>query len=114
MQLRLTGDMKGLPEKYKPPCTPLEPVDTGNVCHIKVSRANDPKPFSDAGNIRILSPHQTAPHTKLEKLLSPELTKLNLFNRDVQRHISCYEEIYFPKPILPNFIFIQQRLQDPK
>lgn len=105
MQLRLTGTMKGLPDEYKPPQNPLDFVETGKICHLKVSRANDPKRFLDAGEIRILSPQKTdLQPNKLEALLSTDLEQLNAFNREVCAHTGKHGEIRFPKPILPSHI----------
>jgi hypothetical protein len=101
MQLRLTGTMKGLPEEYKPPQNPLDFVETGKICHLKVSRANDPIRLLDAGDIRILSPKKEEDsQPQLEALLSADLEQLNAFNREVRTHTETYGEIHFDKPIL--------------
>jgi hypothetical protein len=104
MQLRLTGTMKGLPEEYKLPQNPLDFVETGKICHLKVSRANDQKRFLDAGELHILSPKEKDSQPKLEALLSDDLEQLNAFNREVRTHTETHGEIRFPKPILPSHI----------
>jgi len=49
---------------------PLDFVDTGKICHIKVSRENDPQRFIDAGSIHILAPEQEIPSRDLGTLRS--------------------------------------------
>ena len=91
VHFRLFGDMNELPAEYKPPANPLDFVDTGSVCHIKVSRRPRPrtdgtpeeKPFFDAGEIRIRFPgREDEPEIKLDALRSPAFEALNLFNKD--------------------------------
>ncbi|RLC07013.1 MAG: hypothetical protein DRI57_26375 [Deltaproteobacteria bacterium] len=88
VHFRLFGDMNELPAEYKPPASPLDFVDTGSVCHIKVSRrprtddTPDKKPFFDAGEIRICFPGRDDPEIKLKALRSPIFEALNNFNKD--------------------------------
>jgi len=94
VRFRLTGDMNELPPEYKPPTNPLDFVDTGSVCHIKVSRRPKPQekdprknePFLDAGEMRIRFPGREDPEISLKTLRSPAFEALNRFNRDVQRY----------------------------
>ncbi len=99
IQFRLTGTMKELPEAYKAPVNPLDFVDTGKVCHIKVSRDNDPQRFIDAGNIHILSPEpeQGTPSRDLRDLHSAAFRQTDEFNRDVEEYQAQHGEIHFDK-----------------
>lgn len=97
IQFRLTGDMQALPEAYQPPSNPLDFVDTGKVCHIKVSRDNDPQRFIDAGNIHILSPEQGTPSRDLSDLHSSAFAQMDEFNRDVEEYQAQHGEIHFDK-----------------
>jgi len=105
LQYRLTGNMKGLPEKYLPSSNPLDIIDTGKVCHIKVSRAPNPrfpesKKLLDAGEIYILSPEcPTNPKMDLKLLCNNEFKKINQFNGEVEKYVAKYQAITF-KPIL--------------
>ncbi len=96
IQFRLTGNMQALPEGYQPPSNPLDFVDTGKVCHIKVSRANDPQRFFDAGDIHILSP-QAQPSRELKDLRSQAFHHINQFNRDVNDYQTQHGAIDFDK-----------------
>ncbi len=58
VKFRLEGDMKDLPDKYKPPRNPLDLPDIGPVCHIKTSRQCGEKPLLEAGQITILYPEK--------------------------------------------------------
>lgn len=91
VHFRLFGDMNELPEEYKPRANPLDFIDTGSVCHIKVSRRPKPRtddasprtePFFDAGEIRIRFPGKEDPEIKLTALRSPIFEALNNFNKD--------------------------------
>ncbi len=92
IQFRLTGVMPGLPDAYNPPRNPLDVVDTGKVCHIKVSRANE-NPVFDAGAIHILTPGGVEADTKLDSLLSERFKQMNEFNRDVAEILAQKGEI---------------------
>ena len=104
IQFRLSGDMTGLPEAYKPSLNPLDLIDTGKVCHFKVSRSNDPSRALDAGELTLLSPSAAIERGKLKNLLaqlpSPELDKINEFNQAVAQPGAQP----FNKPILPPII----------
>lgn len=112
IQFRLTGDMRGLPETYRPSINPLNLIDTGKVCHFKVSRANDPSRALDAGELSLLSPPEHIERGKFNDLLaqlpSPELDKINEFNQAVVQKSGRL----FKKPILPPNIRSRLKLGD--
>lgn len=131
VRFRLTGDMNDLPRDYKPPTNPLDFVDTGSVCHIKVSRR--PKPgyekespqFLDAGEIRIRFPGREDPEISLKALRSPAFDALNRFNRDIQRYSEPSRSMKLRKRIsgtvrsatrftepYPNLLMIRNRVTD--
>ena len=100
IQSRLTGDMVDLPSEYKPPDNPLDFVDIGKVCHIKVSRDNDDKQHIDAGEIRILALEEE-PSTDLHLLLSKQFLCIDEFNQDVDKYIEHHGKITFDKGKIP-------------
>lgn len=106
LQYRLTGNMKELPEKYLPSSNPLDIIDTGKVCHIKVSRAPDPRfPEStklvDAAKIYILSPEHKTHQTDINLLLNKELTQIDQFNDEVEKYVAKHQTIEFNPIIKP-------------
>jgi hypothetical protein len=106
LQYRLTGNMKGLPEKYLPSSNPLDIIDTGKVCHIKVSRAPDPRfPEStklvDAAKIYIRMPEHKAHKTDINLLLGKELTQIDQFNDEVEKYVAKHQTIEFNPIIKP-------------
>ena len=102
IQFRLTGFMQELPDSYKPPVNPLDFMDTGKVCHIKVSRANDEKPFIDAGEIHLLTPGEKEPSRDLRTLLSDTFQRMDEFNRDVAECTAQQGEIADKKGKVPS------------
>jgi len=107
LQYRLKGDMKGLPEKYRPSNNPLDIVDTGKVCHIYVSRAPDPrfpqsKQLLNYGEYRILSPESLSDFTTdLKDLRIKDFTSIEQFNCDVDKYVEHNGRIKF-KSIFKN------------
>lgn len=108
LQYRLTGNMKGLPEKYLPSSNPLDIIDTGKVCHLKVSRAPDSRfPEStklvDAGKLYILSPEHKTHKTDIKLLLNKEFEQIEQFNQEVETYFKKYQKIEFPPIIKSEF-----------
>ncbi len=84
VQFKLTGDMKDLPERYKPQHGPLDISDTGPVFHIITSRLEG-KPLDTAGEIRILLPNSEQT-VELKDWQSIELEAINRFNQDSETY----------------------------
>ncbi len=97
IQFRLTGNMQALPAGYQPPTNPLDFVDTGKVCHIKVSRDNDPQCLIDAGSIHILTPEHPIPSRDLKDLHSESFSHIDQLNRDVSDYQAQNGDIDFEK-----------------
>ncbi len=89
--------MQALPEGYQPPSNPLDFVDTGQVCHIKVSRDNDSQRFLDAGSVHILTPEQSTPSRDLSDLHNEAFRKIDEFNQDVSAYQDQQGKIAFKK-----------------
>jgi hypothetical protein len=96
VQFKRTGNMKGLPEGYKPPHSPLDSPDMGAVCQVVTARKQNMDTQFTVGDIRVLLPNDQeidnledllAAETKLAaSQFSSELVALNQFNRDVEKH----------------------------
>jgi len=84
VKFKRTGEMKDLPEEYRPPHSPLDVPDTGPVCHVITARKNGTD-LPNIGEIKILLP-DTESKKSLNSLLSKELKALNQFNQDVEKY----------------------------
>jgi hypothetical protein len=84
VQFKLTGDMKDLPDEYKPQQGHLDIPDTGPVCYVKTGRKSGP-PADCVGEIQVLLPN-AEPQNDLKNLLSDDLAALNCFNQDVEKY----------------------------
>lgn len=110
MQYRLKGDMLELPDIYKPSSNLLDCIDTGKVCHLKVSRAPDDKHpnnqrLVDAGEIYILSPADpNRPQKDLKLLLTNEFKQIDDFNKDVERYTEKYGKIKYKSILKPELL----------
>ena len=111
VKFRIEGDMRDLPEKYKPPRNPLDLPDIGPVCHIKTSRQCG-ESLLESGQITILYPEQPHQH-ELKYLLSESLNMLDKFNRDVEAHSERLSKgiLDSQEHLVPEEI--QKRLSDP-
>lgn len=105
VKFKLSGNMKDLPDNYKPPHSPIDVPDTGAVCHIMTARKTGTQLDETVGKISVLLPHDDE-EKELEALLSYDLAELNRFNHDVekyatkpklQRHIENGKKYLFPK-----------------
>jgi hypothetical protein len=85
VQFKLTGNMKDLPDEYKPQQGCLDNPDTGPVCYVKTGRKND-QPVDCVGEIQVLLPNVKEAQNDLKYLLSDDLAALNCFNQDVEKY----------------------------